>query len=301
MRLETRTGFLLSETATVFGQSKYIGIHALASVANSLAAAGASHPGVGVQISLPPYAFKSKIHTIEKLVKSACREREIKLLEMKGIRNPAVHFPMVTVSGVAEASRDDPWPRGASGAGMEIVLTKWAGMDGMLQIVREREKELKERFAPAFLKQILAYQEEIFALREIGIARAMGASAIYPVADGGVLAALWNLAIEASSGISVDMKQISILQETIEVCEHYRLNPYQLVSAGSLLIVTDDGQALADTLEKNHIKAAVIGCLTDNNDKIMRNGEEVRYIDRPAPDEILKLFGPDICQIGQNN
>ena len=36
--------------------------------------------------------------------------------------------------------------------------------------------------------------------------------------------------------------------------------------------------------------AAVIGHTTDNNDKILRNGEEMRYIDRPAPDEILKLY-----------
>ena len=77
MRLETQTGYLINETATVYGQSKYIGIHALAAVANSMAAAGASHPGVGVRIALPPYAYKSKIHTIEKNIKSGCREQEI--------------------------------------------------------------------------------------------------------------------------------------------------------------------------------------------------------------------------------
>ena len=297
MKLETQTGYLLSETATVYGQSKYIGIHALASAANSLAAAGASHLSVGVQIALPPYAYKSKIHTIEKMIKSTCHERKIELLEVKGTRNPAIHFPMVTVTGIAEAAGDELRSRSALEPGGEIVLTKWAGMDGMLQIVQERELELKERFAPAFLNQILSYRENLFAQREIGIARAQGASAIYQIAEGGILAALWNLAKEASSGISVDMKQISILQETIEVCEHYRLNPYQLASAGSLLIVTDDGEALAEALNHSHIQASVIGSLTDNNDKVIHNGEDVRYIDRPAPDEILKLF--DSAELGK--
>ena len=85
------------------------------------------------------------------------------------------------------------------------------------------------------------------------------------------------------------MKKISILQETIEVCEHFRLNP---ISDGYLqevfLAVTDNGEVLADALNNQGITAAVIGHTTDNNDKILRNGEEMRYIDRPAPDEILK-------------
>ncbi|MEQ3269066.1 AIR synthase-related protein [[Clostridium] scindens] len=290
MRIETQTGYLINETATVYGQSKYIGIHALAAVVNSMAAAGASHPGVGVRIALPPYAYKSKIHTIEKNIKSACREQEIELLEIKSERNSAVNFPMVAVSGIAKVPKNDPWCKGPVPAKGEIVLTKWVGMDGMLQIIMEKERELRERFAPAFLNQILSYRQEIFARQEIGIARACGASAICQIGDGGILAALWNLAKEASAGISVDMKQISILQETIEVCEHYRLNPYQLASAGSLLIIADDGEALAEALNSRQVKASVIGRLTDNNDKIIHNGEEVRYIDRPAPDEILKLF-----------
>lgn len=86
------------------------------------------------------------------------------------------------------------------------------------------------------------------------------------------------------------MKKISILQETIEVCEHFRLNPYQMISTGSFLAVTDNGEVLADALNNQGITAAVIGHTTDNNDKILRNGEEMRYIDRPAPDEILKLY-----------
>ena len=146
--------------------------------------------------------------------------------------------------------------------------------------VLEMITELKERFAPAFLNQILSYRENLFAQREIGIARAQGASAIYQIAEGGILAALWNLAKEASSGISVDMKQISILQETIEVCEHYRLNPYQLASAGSLLIVTDDGEALAEALNHSHIQASVIGSLTDNTIRLYIMGKTCGILNR---------------------
>ena len=91
-------------------------------------------------------------------------------------------------------------------------------------------------------------------------------------------------------GLDLDMKQIPVLQETIEVCECYRLNPYLLTSAGSFLMAASDGRGLADALHKEGIAASVIGRFTSGNDKVIHNGEDVRCLDRPAPDEIYRLF-----------
>ena len=110
------------------------------------------------------------------------------------------------------------------------------------------------------------------------------------ITEGGIFAALWELAKDAGTGFDVDMKRISILQETIEVCEHYRLNPYQLTSAGSFLLLAQRGEALADTLRKNQTEASVIGRLAKGNDKVIHNGGDVRCLDRPAPDEIYKIY-----------
>ena len=196
----------------------------------------------------------------------------------------------VTVTGIAKAPKEEAWNRETARACKDIVFVGHAGMDGMLRITEEKEQELKTRFAPVFMKQIKSYGQQIFAPKEIEAAKAGGAFVVRQVADGGILAALWNLALELNQGLDLDMKKISILQETIEVCEHFRLNPYQMISTGSFLAVTDNGEVLADALNNQGITATVIGHTTDNNDKILRNGEEMRYIDRPAPDEILKLY-----------
>ena len=290
MKLETQTEQMISETAGVSGQSKYIGIHALAETVNSLWASGAVCVGVSVRTLLPPYVYKSRANVIGKLVKEACREQGIELLEMNSEQNPTVCFPMVIVTGIARAPKEEAWNLDTARACKDIVLTGWTGMDGMLRIAEEREKELKTSFAPAFLKQIFSYRQQIFALREIDVAKARGVSVVRQITDGGILAALWNLAKELDVGLELDMKRFSILQETIEVCEHFRLNPYQLVSTGSYLMVTDNGEVLADALTKMEIPASVIGRTVNNNDKIIHNGEEIRYIDRPAPDELLRLF-----------
>lgn len=318
MKLETQTEQLISETVTVYGLSPQIGVHALAQTANALAAQGTvfsvcpditedeetdtdiknedmqdtheTSASVSVQIAYPEYVFKSRIYKIEKLLKKACKKYNINLVAVQASANPAVQVIAVTVTGIAKAPKEEAWNRETARACRDIVFVGHAGMDGMLRITEEKEQELKTRFAPVFMKQIKSYGQQIFAPKEIEAAKAGGAFVVRQVADGGILAALWNLALELNQGLDLDMKKISILQETIEVCEHFRLNPYQMISTGSFLAVTDNGEVLADALTKMEIPASVIGRTVNNNDKIIHNGEEIRYIDRPAPDELLRLF-----------
>ena len=42
-------------------------------------------------------------------------------------------------------------------------------------------------------------------------------------------------------GLEIDLKKIPIRQETIEICEFFDLNPYKLLSGGSLLLAAADG------------------------------------------------------------
>ncbi len=288
MRIDTEAGQLLHETAVSWGWSEEAGIYALAQAANSLAAAGAGCMGMEVQIMFPPHADHVKIYAMERCIRKTCRERGIELKDTKLGQCPLYAAPAVTVSGIGYLL--ERAEQTGTRAGEEIVQVKWAGMEGMLRILDEREEELSQRFAPVFISQIRSYRDEIFSAEELETAREMKVTAVRQITDGGILAALWKLAKETRMGIEADMKRISILQETIEVCEHYRLNPYQTASAGSFLMLTEDGKALADALERKQIRASVIGRLTAGNDKLIHNGEDIRYIDRPAPDEIYKLF-----------
>ena len=91
-------------------------------------------------------------------------------------------------------------------------------------------------------------------------------------------------------GLSVDMRKIAVRQETIEVCECFHLNPYQLTSTGCILVVTTGGEELVEQLCAENLPAAVIGYTTDRVERVLMNGGEKRYLDRPAQDELMKFF-----------
>ena len=76
----------------------------------------------------------------------------------------------------------------------------------------------------------------------------------------------------------------------MEICNFLDLNPYELLSGGSLLIGADDGYALAERLQKAGIPAAVIGRAVPGNDRVVRNGEEKRFLGPVRTDEVYKIF-----------
>lgn len=294
MRLVTRQMQCVSAEQTTYGWVEETGLFALASVKNELTSAGVSTMGVSFKIQYPSGVDKASVYKMEKKLKKLCKEQKVELLESSLCENPLLTVPAISVQGIgsAKALTDEEAADGKDKkiAGMSIVQTGWTGAAGMLQLAMEQGAELAKRFAPAFIRQIQSHRQALFAEQELDVAKAMGVSAMRQITEGGIFATLWELAKESGRGFCVDMKQIQILQETIEVCEHFRLNPYQMISTGSFLMLSDDGEALADALKQEGIRATVIGTMTEGNDKIIKNGEETRYLDRPAPDEILKLF-----------
>ena len=92
------------------------------------------------------------------------------------------------------------------------------------------------------------------------------------------MAALWEMAEEEKIGFEIAMGSISLKQETVEICEYYRLNPYQLTSAGSYLILTDEADQVIEVLEKAGARAIRLGVAKAQNARVITSKEEIRYL-----------------------
>ena len=57
------------------------------------------------------------------------------------------------------------------------------------------------------------------------------------------------MAAGSKVGLDIDLKKIPIRQETVEVCEALGLNPYILMSSGSMMIAVPDGYGLVPKAE----------------------------------------------------
>ena len=287
----------LTHTGVYYGGMRDGAAYGLLTEVNELAAQGVHAGSAEIRIEIPADMDKSRMHSIRNHIAKAMEKLEtedfqLEELHIAGEKCAALRVPQIVITAAGETDQKERIADAllTARAGQDIVYAGWAGLEGMLWIIGEKEAELRERFTPAFIGQMKAYDSELCGLSKIAVADAMGVSVIRQVSRGGILASLWDLAKDTELGLNLDLKKIAVRQETIEVCEYFRLNPYQLASGGSFLMLAENGEALADALNQKGIQAAVIGQLTDSNDKVIHNGEDMRYIDRPAPDELMKIF-----------
>ncbi len=267
-----------------------------------MAAAGALARTVTLAVTLPEGAEEILLRELMEQALDCCRKLKIQIVGGHTEVSRSVRQPVVTATVIGEYQKnavlkDAEKEKQAAGktdvyspAGLDIVVSKWIGMEGTSIIAKEKERELLKRFPPVLVKMAGEQREYLSVASEAATALKSGVYAMHDVRNGGIFGALWEISRKLGVGLCVDLKKIPVRQETIEICEFYNLNPYELISGGMLIMLTRDGQRLAEDLENKGINGIVIGSTNDGNDKIIVNQEEIRYLEPPVPDEINKLL-----------
>ena len=193
------------------------------------------------------------------------------------------------MTGVGKLSKEEMVTTSGLQVGQDLVLTKWAGLEGTAIIANDHEEELLTRYTRDFIKGAQGFMEHISVIKEARIGKGYGVTAMHDVTEGGIYGALWEIAAASGVGVEVDLKRIPLKQETVEFCEFFDLNPYKLISSGCMLMGTHRGNDLVQALEREGISAAVIGKVTEGHERIVLNEEERRFLEPPKSDEIYKV------------
>lgn len=285
---------ILCASTVLYGNEKDLGVFALARVLNDLATRGAKMVGADIHIMLPPHAYESRLKAMMEHIEQAGSAHKVQILSAKAEISPAINKAIVYLNGIGILKEGQLLQSSMGKQGQDIVLLKWIGLEGTFRAMREKESALQERFVHTFLNQIKQMESQIFSGKEIEIAKQHGASAMHQITEGGILAALWEMADASGVGMEVELKKMSIRQETVEICEFCHLNPYQLTSTGSVLIFTERGEELVQKYEEAGICASLLGRTTANAERVILGGEEKRFLDKPATDELLRLYYADV-------
>ncbi len=277
-------------TDPITGTSVDMGRLAVHITANDLASAGAEPVGVLLTVLLPPSAKEPLVRQLVQEVESVCRELHMQAIGGHTEVTAVVNQPVISVTGVGKVKKGRLVTTGGAKAKDDVVVTKWIGIEGTSIIAKEKEAALFARFPRSFVEEAKGFDKLLSVVPEAAIAVKSGVSAMHDVTEGGIYGALWELAEASGIGLEIDLKAIPIRQETVEICEYYRLNPYQLISSGCMLMTSPDGRKLVRDLEEAGIHASLIGQCVDGRAKKILNGSDVSYLERPKTDELYKIY-----------
>lgn len=267
-----------------------LGRHAVNAAANNLAASGAEPAAVLLTMLFPENTEEAEVRELTGQAEQMCGELRIQLAGGHTEITDAVARPVITAAGIGRKGQVAPLFTGKPKPGQDIIMTKWIGLQGTVLIANQKEPELLKRFPPHYIQEAKRFEQYLSVVLEAACALRCGCGAMHDGSGGGIFGALWELAARSGAGIEIDLKKIPVRQETVELCEYFGLNPYQLHAGGALLITAENGAGLARRLEKEGIQAAVIGQVTDNHDRVVVNHEERRFLQLPQPDEIHKIL-----------
>ncbi|MDD4111926.1 MAG: AIR synthase family protein [Herbinix sp.] len=281
--------FVIS-TDPITGTVQDIGTLAVHITANDIASSGAELIGIMLSILLPENTTEAELKAMMHDVDMVCDRLQIEVIGGHTEVTKAVNQPIVTVTGIGKMKKADMIMTSGAKPGQEIVMTKWIGLEGTAIIAKIKEQELLTKYSASFIEEAAKMIDYISVVPESRIAMKAGVTSMHDVTEGGIFGALWEIGAASKVGLEVDLKKIQLKQETVEICEFFNLNPYMLISSGCMLIVSDNGNLLVDRLKEAGIAAAVIGRITEGNDRIVINNDEQRYLEPPKSDELYKVI-----------
>lgn len=273
--------------------------------ANNLAAGGGRMIAAMITLLLPEETEETYIKAFMSEAEAKCTELKVQIAGGQTRISNAVRMPVASVTGYGVPFEKNGEPRAGRSAvgqqtvnkcgigkprpGQDVVISKWIGLEGTAILAKKNREKLLDRYPAYLVDEAACFERFLSVIPEAATAVKSGVCAMHDASEGGVFGALWELAEGAGVGLTIDLKKLPLRQETVEICECCNVNPYELLSGGCLVMTTEDGPGLVAALESEDIPAVIVGKVTDSNDRIIVNEDEVRYMDRPKQDEIYRI------------
>jgi hydrogenase expression/formation protein HypE len=130
-------------TDPITGASKGIGKYAVNISCNDVASNGAEPLGVMITLLLPENFTEEGIASIMKEINDAATKLNVEVLGGHTEVTTAVNQVIISCTAVGIVDRDKLVTSSGASPGDDIVLTKWAGLEGTAILATEFEEELK--------------------------------------------------------------------------------------------------------------------------------------------------------------
>jgi hydrogenase maturation factor len=288
---------LVAKTDPITFVADEIGTYALLVNANDLAAMGATPKWFMATLLLPPRSTTApSVKSLFVQLDGICRRLRVSLCGGHSEITDAVTRPVVVGCLLGECAPNKIVTAAGARVGDAVLLTKGIAIEAVSILARERASVIRRRHGALFLSRCRRYLTNpgLSVLKEARIAMAAGGvHAMHDPTEGGLSAALYELAEAAGVGLQIEADRIRILPEAAQLCADFKLNPLGAISSGALLICIEPvyERRTVARLRRARVPVSRIGTVVAK-----RNGVTLSEKDRARPfpqfvvDEVARLF-----------
>ena len=281
---------LVTTTDPITGAGERAGWLAVKVALNDLGACGAEPVAILVTLLLPLGATVADLIQIMDDVNLACSEENVAVAGGHSEVTPDLPRPIISITAFGKSRDGKVLSASGAKAGDDILLTKWAGMEGTSILARDFRDMLSRTLAARDLKEAEDLLWKVSVTEDGRIAAQNGASGCHDATEGGVLGAIYEMCQASGLGAEVDADRIPVLPVTRKIAELTGIDPLRLVSSGCLVVSAKNGLALREVYRKCGLQAEVVGKMTSGSRNLWSGGQ-CTPLEPPQSDELWRARG----------
>ncbi len=271
-----------------------IGWYGVQVAANDIVTTGATPRWYLVTLLLPEgMTDAALVESIRQQLFDACRQQGISLIGGHTEITYGLTRPILVGTMIGEVPPERlVTPRGAR-PGDVLLLTKGVPIEATALLAREVPERLEGVLNEAELKEAAAFLHSpgISITRDAQVAmRAGRVTAMHDPTEGGLAAALWELAQATGCSLRVDISAVPVPLLSRRICAALGLDPLSAIASGALLmtVAAEDAFAVQAALQQEGIACAQIGYVEEGEALVWTTTETLLV--RPERDEIARVF-----------
>ena len=224
----------------ITGSLEEIGWLAVYVNANDIATRGAIPKWFIQCVLLPEGSSTTILEEICKQIDGAAKEIGVSIVGGHTEITPGISRPIVVGSMLGILKNERFFTSGGAEVGDLLYMTKSVGLEGTA--ILSSDRRIASKFGGAFTSRCKKMIRLINVVKECMVLADMkGVTSMHDLTEGGLLGGAWELAEAASSGIFLDLNQVPVLEETRLICRELNLDPYRLISSGSVIFTVKRG------------------------------------------------------------
>lgn len=226
----------------------------------------------------------------------ACRQMDISVIGGHTEITHGLDRPILIGTLIGEVARDQlVTPQGIQ-EGDRLLLTKGVPIEATAILAREFPHRLEGVLSPAELAQAARFLTDpgIGVLRDAQTAIAAGkVTGMHDPTEGGLAAAVWELAEASSRSLTVDFSKVPVAPLSARICRAFGLDPMATIASGALLLTAPESDTgkICRALTAEGISCTEIGSVGEGPAMVWQvNNGSLSPLHRPNRDEIGKAY-----------
>jgi hydrogenase maturation factor len=282
---------IIASMDPITGAIERIGWLAVNINANDVATFGVEPEFLFSCILLPEKSSQKTVENICVQMDKAAKDLRIAIVGGHCEVTPGLVNPIVVGCMLGVTEKGKYVTAGGAKPGDKLILTKSAGIEGTAILASDREDSLKEAIDAETLQNAKKFYNQISVVKDaITAFKTGGVNAMHDPTEGGVAGGIHEMADASNLGVKVFEEKIQIQQETLKICDFFKIDPLQLISSGALLISAkpEFAEKIVKRLKMESIYASVIGEFLDNPQKrlLLTKDGQSKNLPRPATDHL---------------